>query len=138
MRLIWLLAKRTRKATKKISRPIFLVHMEHYTRRNYSSFGHGLYFNFAVRRDYSSPAARALPQHCRAPRLLVTRPHRLYVNLTVRREYSFSCRSGSTSTTPYAIATSSSRRTTTSTSLNQKTSRGRLPRHQQLVGSTSN
>jgi hypothetical protein len=26
----------------------------------------------------------------------------------------------------------------TSTSLNQKTSRGRLPRHQQLVGSTSN
>jgi hypothetical protein len=28
-------------------------------------------------------------QPCRAPRLLVTRPHRLYVNLAVRREYSF-------------------------------------------------
>jgi hypothetical protein len=61
------------------------------------------------------PAARVLPQHCRAPRLLVTRPHRLYVNLAVRREYSSSCRSGSTSTTPYAATTSSSGRTTTST-----------------------
>jgi hypothetical protein len=60
------------------------------------------------------PVARALPQHCRAPRLLVTRPHRLYVNLPVRREYSSPVRS-STSTTSYAAATSSSGRTTTST-----------------------
>jgi hypothetical protein len=34
---------------------------------NYSSFGHWIYVNFAVRHDYSSPAACALPQHCRAP-----------------------------------------------------------------------
>jgi hypothetical protein len=61
------------------------------------------------------PAAQALPQHCRAPRLLVTRPHRLYVNLAVRREYSSPSRSSSTSTTSYAAATSSSGRTTTST-----------------------
>jgi hypothetical protein len=43
-----------------------------YTRRNYLSFGHGLYVNFAVRRDYSSPAARALRQPRRAPRVLVS------------------------------------------------------------------
>jgi hypothetical protein len=91
-------------------------HEYNYTlRRNYSSFGHGLYVNFAVRHDYSSLAARALPQHCRAPRLLVTRPHRLYVNLAMRREYSSPGHSGSTSTTPYTAATSSSGRTTTST-----------------------
>jgi hypothetical protein len=64
------------------------------------------------------PAARALPQPCRAPRLLVTRVHGLYINLFVRREYSSPGRSGSTSTKPYAAATSSSGRTTTSTSLN--------------------
>jgi hypothetical protein len=113
------------------------------------------YINFVVRCDYSSPgrtgststlpcavttrhpAARALRQPCRAPRLLVTRPHGLYVNLAVRRGYSSLGRSGSTSNMLYATATSSSGRTTTSTSLNQNTSRGRLPRHQQLVGSTS-
>jgi hypothetical protein len=39
---------------------------------------------------------------------------------------------------PWSHTTTSTHRTTTSTSLNQKTSRGRLPRHQQLVGSTSN
>jgi hypothetical protein len=61
------------------------------------------------------PAARVLPQHCHTPRLLVTRLHRLYVNLVVRHEYSSSCRSGSTSTTPYTAATSSFGRTTTST-----------------------
>jgi hypothetical protein len=33
-------------------------------------------------------AARALPQPCSAPRLLVTRPHVLYANLAVRRDYS--------------------------------------------------
>jgi hypothetical protein len=65
--------------------------------------------------DYSSPVARALRQPRRAPRVLVSRPQRLYVNLAVRREYSSIGRSGSTSTTPYATATSSSGRTTTST-----------------------
>jgi hypothetical protein len=58
-----------------------------------------------VRRDYSSPAARALRRPRRAPRLLVSgrtrststspgavttslRPHALYVDLAVRRDYS--------------------------------------------------
>jgi hypothetical protein len=71
----------------------------------YSSLGHGLYVNLAVRREYSSPAARALRQPCRALRLLGSsrtgststlpcaattrlRPHALYVDLVVRREYS--------------------------------------------------
>jgi hypothetical protein len=67
-----------------------------------------------------------------APRLLVTRPHRLYVNLAVRREYSSSCRSGSTSTMPYAAMTSFSGRTTTLTTISTS-SRERLSRHQQLV-----
>jgi hypothetical protein len=66
---------------------------------------HALYVNLAVCRDYSSPAARALRQPRRAPRLLVScrtrststspcvattrlRPHVLYVNLVVHREYS--------------------------------------------------
>jgi hypothetical protein len=63
---------------------------------------HVLYLNLAVRRDYSSPAARALRQPCRAPRLLVTRPHMLYVDLVVHREYSspLSRLQRSTSTTP--------------------------------------
>jgi hypothetical protein len=61
------------------------------------------------------PVAQALPQHRRAPRLLVIRPHGFYLNTAVHREYSSSCRSGSTSTTPYAAATSSSGHTTTST-----------------------
>jgi hypothetical protein len=75
----------------------------------------------------------------RAPRLLTTRLHGLYINLVVRREYLSPGHSGSTSTTLYAAATSSSGRMTTSTThFNKKTSRGRLPRHQQLVGSTSN
>jgi hypothetical protein len=45
----------------------------------------------------------------------VIRPHGLYVNLAVCHEYSSPGYSGSTSTTPYATATSSSGRTTTST-----------------------
>jgi hypothetical protein len=52
------------------------------------------------------PAIAALHQLRRAPRLLVTPPHRLYVNLTVRCEYSSSSRSGSTSTMSYAATTS--------------------------------
>jgi hypothetical protein len=59
--------------------------------------------------------AQALPQHCRALRLIVTRTHRLYVNLAMRREYSSPGRSDSTSTIPYAAATSSFGRMTTST-----------------------
>jgi hypothetical protein len=66
---------------------------------------HALYVDLAVRRDYSSPAARALRRPRRAPRLLVSgrtrststlpcaattrlRPCALYVNLPVRRDYS--------------------------------------------------
>jgi hypothetical protein len=66
---------------------------------------HALYVNLAVRRDCSSPAARALRQPRRAPRLLVSgrtrststspcatttrlRPHGLYVDLVVRCDYS--------------------------------------------------
>jgi hypothetical protein len=66
---------------------------------------HALYVDLAVRRDYSSPAARALRRPRRAPRLLVSgrtrststspcaattrlRPHALYVDLAVHREYS--------------------------------------------------
>jgi hypothetical protein len=86
--------------------------------------------------------------------------HQLYLNLAVRCDYSSPGRTGSTSTLPCAASTRLSaaaalhrlRRTPPrhhllgvrlprrliSTSINQKTSRGRLPRHQQLVGSTSN
>jgi hypothetical protein len=66
---------------------------------------HALYVDLAVRRDYSSPAARALHPPRRAPRLLVSgrtrststspfaattrlRPHALYVDLAVCRDYS--------------------------------------------------
>jgi hypothetical protein len=40
----------------------------------------------------------ALPQHHRAPRLLVIRPHEFYLNTAVRRDYSSPGRTGSTST----------------------------------------
>jgi hypothetical protein len=79
-----------------------------------------LYINYAVRRDYSSPAARALRRPHRAPRLPVSgrtrststsscaattrlRLHALYVNLVVHREYSspLSWLQRSTSTTPH-------------------------------------
>jgi hypothetical protein len=64
---------------------------------------HALYVDLAVRRGYSSPghsgststspciattchpAARALRQPCRAPRVLVSRPQRLYIDYAVRR-----------------------------------------------------
>jgi hypothetical protein len=66
---------------------------------------HALFVDLAVRRDYLSPAARALRRPCRAPRLHVsgrtrststspcaatTRlwPHALYVDLAERRDYS--------------------------------------------------
>jgi hypothetical protein len=66
---------------------------------------HALYVDLAMRRNYSSPAARALRRPRHAPRLLVSgrtrststspcaattrlRPHALYVDLAVRRDYS--------------------------------------------------
>jgi hypothetical protein len=61
---------------------------------------HALYVDLAVRRDYSSPAARVLHRLRRALRVLVSRLQRLYVNLAVRHEYSSPGCSGSTSTTP--------------------------------------
>jgi hypothetical protein len=108
-----------------------------------------------------------LQDHClmhtedvHVPRLLVLQQHQLYFGHAVHCDYSSPGRTGSTSTLPCAASTRLSaaaalhrlRRTPprrrllgirlprrlTSTSLNQKTSRGRLPRHQQLVGSTSN
>jgi hypothetical protein len=100
----------TRIATPQGSKFQHLMHTRdvrgyNYTRRNYSSYGHGLYVKFAVRRDYSSPAARALRRPRRAPRLLAPghtlststspcttttrlRPHTLYVNLAVCHDYS--------------------------------------------------
>jgi hypothetical protein len=92
-------------------------------RRDYSSLGcsgststspcaattrlrpHALYVDLAMRRDYSSPAARALHRLRQAPRLLVSgrtrstststctattrlRPHALHLNLTMRCHYS--------------------------------------------------
>jgi hypothetical protein len=141
---------RTRRCTKRLQCPslqahgrctrvLLRPHQAATTRKMYTSTITSTLGN--VNSSSTTPCAAprhrlvAAPTHCR---LLVARPHGLYVNLVVRREYSSLGRSGSTSTTPYAAATSSSGRTTTSTSLNQKTSRGRLPRHQQLVGSTSN
>jgi hypothetical protein len=66
---------------------------------------HALYVDLAVRREYSSPSARALRRPRRAPRILVSgctrsmstspcaattrlRPHALYVDLAVHRDYS--------------------------------------------------
>jgi hypothetical protein len=49
---------------------------------------HALYVDLAVRRDYSSPAARALHQPRRAPATTRLRSHALYVVLAVRRDYS--------------------------------------------------
>jgi hypothetical protein len=106
------------------------------------------------------PAAQALRQPRRAPRVLVSRPQRLYISFAVHRDYSSPDCTGSTSTLLCAAGTRLSAAATqhrlcrtpprrrflgvrlprllTSTSLNQNTSRGQLPRHQQLVGSTSN
>jgi hypothetical protein len=82
------------------------------------TFGHRLYHNYAMRRDYSSsgrtgststmpctastrlPAVAALRQPRRALRVLVSRLQRLYVNLAVHTEYSSPGCSGFTSTTP--------------------------------------
>jgi hypothetical protein len=94
------------------------------------------------------------------PRVLVSRPQWLYINFTVHPDYLSPGRTGSTSTSPCTASTRLPAaaalhrlrraplqhrllgvrlpRLLTSTSLNWKTSRGRLPRHQQLVGSTSN
>jgi hypothetical protein len=44
-----------------------------------------LYLNLVVRCDYSAPAAQALRQPRRAPRVLVSRPQRLYIDYAIRR-----------------------------------------------------
>jgi hypothetical protein len=49
------------------------------------------------------PAARALHQLRRAPRLLISRSHGFYINYVVRRDYSSPGRTGSTSTLPCAV-----------------------------------
>jgi hypothetical protein len=82
----------TRIATPQGSKFQRLMHTRdvrgyNYTRRNYSSFGHRLYVNFAVRRDYSSPAARALRRPRRARDYSLPAAW-VYVNLVVRRDYS--------------------------------------------------
>jgi hypothetical protein len=82
-----------------------------------------LYINFVVHPDYSSPghsgskstsscipttrhpAAQALRQPRRAPRVLVSRPQRLYINFAVHADYSSPSRTGSTSTSPCAMST---------------------------------
>jgi hypothetical protein len=51
------------------------------------------------------PVAQALPQHRRAPQLVVIRPHEFYLNTVVRRDYSSPGRTGSTSTSPCAAST---------------------------------
>jgi hypothetical protein len=45
---------------------------------------HALYVDLTVRRDYPSPAARALRQPCRAPRALVSRLQWLYITSAAR------------------------------------------------------
>jgi hypothetical protein len=75
----------------KISRPLLAAHVKAYVSTPTSSTRvqlhsaprllvtrpHGLYVNLAVRRDYSSPAARAPCQPCRALQVLVSRLQRL-------------------------------------------------------------
>jgi hypothetical protein len=51
------------------------------------------------------PVARALPQPCRAPRVLITQPHGLYINHIVRRDYSSLGRTGSTTATLCTVTT---------------------------------
>jgi hypothetical protein len=112
------------KATRELQRPCLMhtgeVHEYGYVTAvrggSASTTPYRLYINFAVRRDYSSPAARALCRLRRAPRLLVSgrthststspcaattrlRPHALYVNLAV-----------STATSPTARALRQPRR----------------------------
>jgi hypothetical protein len=80
------------------------LHFNHSVHHDAVFQPHALYVDLVVRRDYSSPAARALRRPRRAPRPLVSgrtrststslcaattrlRPHALYVNLAVRCEY---------------------------------------------------
>jgi hypothetical protein len=106
---IWLLATCTSKATPADFKDLCYIHTQDIHEYNYTAprllvtRPHGFYVNLAVRRDYSSPgrtgststlpcaattrhpAARALRQPCRAPRVLVSRPQRLYIDYAVRR-----------------------------------------------------
>jgi hypothetical protein len=79
------------------------LHQLHRALRLLATRLHGLYVNLIVRRGYSSPghsgststspciattrhpAAQALHQPPRAPRVLISRPQRLYIDYAVRR-----------------------------------------------------
>jgi hypothetical protein len=93
-----------REGYQRISRPICLVHTEGvHVPRLLVTRPHRLYVSLAVRREYSSPghsgststspciattrypAAQALRQPRRAPRVLVFLPQRLYIDYAVRR-----------------------------------------------------
>jgi hypothetical protein len=76
------------KDKKQGSRSLLAVHGKVYTRTT-----------------TSPPAAAALPQLCRALRLLVTRPHGLYLNLALRHDYSSLGRTCSMPTLPCAATT---------------------------------
>jgi hypothetical protein len=79
---IWLLATCTSKATPADFKDLCYIHTQdvhEYTYFNYSSTTTQC---VATTRH---PAARALRQPCRAPRVLISRPQRLYINYTVRR-----------------------------------------------------
>jgi hypothetical protein len=106
-------ATSTPKATRELQCPC-LLHTREVREYGYvaavrsgsaSTTPYRLCINLVVRRDYSSPAARALRRPRRAPRLLVSsrtrststspcaattrlRLHALYVDLAVRRDYS--------------------------------------------------
>jgi hypothetical protein len=73
------LMPRTRRLHQQAPRSLFAVHGKVYTSTS-----------------TSPPAAAALPHLCRAPRLLVTRPHGLYLDLAVHCDYSSSGCTGST------------------------------------------
>jgi hypothetical protein len=112
----WLFTTITRRCTQKVQDFHLGSHGKTYASTTASSSGlTGPTSTSSFAATTRHPAARVLRQHCRAPRVLVTQPHRFYVNLNVCREYSSPGRSSSTSTTPYAAAASSSGRTTTST-----------------------
>jgi hypothetical protein len=79
---IWLLTKCTSKATPADFKDLCYIHTQdvhEYTYFNYSST------TTQCAATTRHPAARALRQPCRAPRVLVSRSQRLYIDYTVRR-----------------------------------------------------
>jgi hypothetical protein len=78
---IWLLATRTSKATPADFKDLCYIHTQdvhEYTYFNYSST------TTQCATTTHHPAAQALRQPRRAPRVLVSRPQRLYVDYAVR------------------------------------------------------